>query len=280
MSKKNSKLKKLLAEGVPDDTPIGIYLRTAYWNLVKHEMRLAPVDWMVLLKAYVADERFVGRSTAEPKERESRLINALTGGSVRGVSVDFTWVRFIESLVMLRIETLTLTAKATRGKFGAGKVVHASCNPKQELLRIVDGEMDEDLKGSASQTLNAFFKDRQRTASQVMEHILLKVLWSFFVEYNIDSEMWRKLSTAYVNNPKNCPALSNRRNDKRHNLQSAIRYTKKISWKKFLEALKAIDVREFRCAFLCTNDKNQSFETEIVVDLTQLVFWSNRNESE
>lgn len=280
MSTKNKNLNKRLQNGPPEDTPAGIILQGVYWDLVKHEMRLGSVNWMNMLKEYVADPQFKGRSTAEPKERTSRLINALTGGSVKGVSVDFTWVRFIESLVMLQMETLTMTVKCKRGKFGASKMVIASCNPKTDLLKTISGDTEEDLTGSASQTLNAFFRNRRETATHVMEHILLRILWGFFDEYNIDAEMWRRLSMAYVNNPKNCPALSNRRNDKRHNLQSSIRYTKKISWKKFLEALKALDVREFTCAFLCTNKKQQSFEREIVVDLTKLTFWSNRNEPE
>lgn len=277
---KNKKLNRLLDNGPPDDTPVGIILQNVYWGLIRNELRLGQPDWLKLLEDYVADERFKGRSTAEPKERVSRLINALTGGSVRGVHVDFTWVRFIESMVMLRMETVTLTMKCYRGKFGSAKMVSGSFNPKNDLLKIISGETEEDLTASASQTLNVFFRDRQHTATQVMEHVLLRILWGFFAEYNVDAEMWRRLSIAYVNNPKNCPALSNRRNDKRHNLQSSIRYTKKISWKKFLEALKALDVRKFTCAFLCTNEKGRSYEYEVNVDLTKLTFWSNRNESE
>lgn len=279
MDKRNNKLKNLIANGVEEDSLSGEYLRKAYWRLA-NVMQLSPIDWKNLLAEYVADERYVGRSNADVSERAGRLTNALTGGSVRGVNVDFTWKRLMEGLVLLHIETLTVSVEARKGNFKTERLVRSSCHPHLEMLKIVNRENEEELIGSANKALNTYFRNPRQTANQVMEHVLLKILWGFFAEYNIDTEMWHKLSSAYVSNPLNCPALSNRRNDMRHNLQSTIRYTKKITWKRFLQALKAIDIRTFTCTFKATNDKQRDYEVTFVVDLTELVFWSNANESE
>lgn len=280
MAKKRfNKVELRFQQGTADDTPIGHYLQTAYWKLCG-EMKLTPAIWKDMAKAYVNDPRYVGRSTADAKERQSRLATALTSGSIKGLPVDLTWKRFIEGLVLIHVETLTMTVQGSRGNFGAKKTVAASCHPHLELLKIVNREDEEVVKRSASNALNHYFKNPRDTADRIMEHILLKILWGFFAEYNIRSEMWHKLSLAYVNNPKNCPALSNRRSDMRHNLESAIRYTKKITWKRFLQALKAIDMRSFQCTFKATNRQGQAFEYQFEVDLTEIILRSNSDGTE
>lgn len=280
MAKKRlNKIEMRIQQGAADDSPIGHYLQKAYWELCKM-MRVSPATWKQMAKAYVEDPRYIGRSTAEAKERQSRLVTALTSGSVKGLPVDLTWKRFIEGLVLIRIETLTMTVEGSRGLFGSKEMVSASCHPHLELMRVVNREDEETITQSASNALNRYFQNPRHTAERVMEHILLKILWSFFAAYDIRSEMWRKLSLAYVNNPKNCPAMSNRRSDMRHNLESAIRYTKKITWKRFLQALKAIDIRMLDCTFKVTDKRGHSFEYNFEIDLTELVLRSSSDGAE
>lgn len=273
------KITDLILNGPPEDSPVGVELRDAYWRLV-NLMPISPSDWKELATAYVNNPQFVGKSTAEPRERLGRLANALSGGNVKGLSVDFTWKRFIEGLVLVNVETLTMTIKTYRGRFKADKMVQGYCHPERDLLRTLNGEDDEDLRGSASDALNIYFQNAQGTAEQVMDHILLKVLWSLFAAYGITESQWRQLVTKYVNNPENCPQITSRRSDRRHNLQQSIRHTKKLSWKRFLEALKAIDVREFECTFLTHVPGQPDVEHFFKVDITTLTFRSNKNESE
>jgi len=273
------KIKKLILEGPPEDTPAGVYLRLAYWHLVR-ELCPSSDDFKAKLANYVNDPRYVGRSQAEAKERAGRLTNALTGGSVKGLSIDFTWKRFIESLVLLDVETLSVSLKAYRGRFKVERVVRSFCHPQADLLRTVNGEDNEDPPGSASEALSQFFQKPRQVAEQTMQHILLRLLWQLFAEYDIDEAKWRQLMAAYVNNPKNCPQIASRRSDKRHNLQGAIRFTKKLTWKKFLEALKAADINRLTCAFRCSVPGRPEAEVEFEVDMADLTFWSKGDESE
>lgn len=277
--KRSNKIETWIEHGADRDTPIGVYLQTAYWEIVK-KMGLSSSVWKDLAKAYASDERYRGRSTAEPNERLSRLATALTSGNMPGVGVDLTWKRFIEGLVLLGIDTLTITMAGQRGKFGGTKQVTASCHPHLDLLKTINREDEETMTRSASTALNHYFENPRHTATRVMEHVLLKLLWGFFAEYNIRADMWRRLAAAYVNNPKNCPALSHRRSDMRHNLESAIRYTKKLTWKRFLQALKAMDLRELTCTFLVRDSRGWEHEISLPIDLTKLVLRSNADGTE
>ncbi|QXO09677.1 hypothetical protein pEaSNUABM11_00253 [Erwinia phage pEa_SNUABM_11] len=273
------KITDLILNGPPEDSPVGVELRDAHWSLIKL-MPISYSDWKELATQYANNPMYVGKSTAEPKERLGRLANALSGGNVKGLSVDFTWKRFIEGLVLVNVETLTMSIKTYRGRFEDTKVVKGYCHPQRDLLRTLNGEDDEDLRGSASDALNLYFQNAQQTAEQVMEHILLKVLWSLFAAYGITESQWRQLVTKYVNNSDNCPQITSRRSDRRHNLQQSIRHTKKLSWKRFLEALKAIDVRKFECTFLVHVPGQYDVEHSFEVDVTALSFRSNKNEPE
>ena len=66
----------------------------------------------------------------------------------------------------------------------------------------------------------------------------------------------------------------------RHNLESAIRYTKKLTWKRFLQALKAMDMREVTCVFLVRDSRGWEHEVELPIDLTTLVLRSNTDGAE
>ena len=273
------KLANFIKFGPPKDTPAHVYLERVFW-LILTLLQLDPLDWPKLMNAYVNDPRYVGRSQADPKERAGRLVNALTGGSTEGLEVDFTWKRFTESLVLLEVETCTVTVKAKRGRFKVERLARSFFHPAADLLRTLRYEDEEELSKTASTVLNSYFANPKQTADTVMQHVLLKILWQLFAEYKIDATEWKQSVTQYVNNPKNCPDIATRRSDKRHNLQHAIRHTKKISWKRFLEALKAIDVRTMEFTLLCTIPGRPDIEQLIEIDLAHLVFWSNRNEPE
>lgn len=277
--KREDKIETNIRLGADKDTPIGSYLQTTYWGIVK-VMQLSSNDWKDKAKEFANDPRYRGRSTAEPNERLSRLATALTSGNMPGLGVDLTWKRFIEGLVLLGIETLTITMEGRRGNSGQSKTVSASCHPHLDLLKTINREDEETIHQSASQSLNLYFLNARNTANRTMEHILLKLLWGFFAEYNIRAEMWRRLASAYVNNPKNCPALANRRSDMRHNLESAIRYTKKLTWKRFLQALKALDMRQVNCTFKVRDSRGWEYEVDLPIDLTTLILRSNSDGTE
>lgn len=277
--KREDRVVASIYHGAERDTPIGQYLQTAYWDIVR-KMQLSPEMWKEMARKFAHDDRYRGRSTAEPNERLSRLSTALTSGNMPGVGVDLTWKRFIEGLVLLGIDTLTITMIGKRGKFASKAEVSASCHPHLDLLKTINKEDEEQIRRSASNALNHYFENPRHTATRVMEHILLKLLWGFFAEYNIRADMWRRLAAAYVNDPKNCPALSNRRSDMRHNLESAIRFTKKLTWKRFLQALKAMDMREVTCTFKVRDSRGWEHEVVLPIDLTTLVLRSNTDGAE
>ncbi|MGL5397178.1 MAG: hypothetical protein ACRDBQ_18175 [Shewanella sp.] len=256
----------------------GRYLRSVFWGNVPHFIG-AQRDWVTAMQAYINNPLYVGKSTADPIERRIRFTNALTSGSVKGLVVDFSWKRFLEGLVFQNIETMSMTVMAKRSKFTPAKIVAAACRPKEELLKYIDSKVEhaESFNKTASATLHEYFANTAKTAAS-MEHILLKILWGIIDAEKINAERWHRLSTAYVNNPENCPALSNRRSDKRNNLQTAMRSRKKISWKKFLEALKALDVKTLEITFKMSAPRRVDREACIVIDLTQHTFRSNQNE--
>ncbi|ANZ49054.1 hypothetical protein BIZ82_gp205 [Erwinia phage vB_EamM_EarlPhillipIV] len=270
-------LQNSIEAGPPQDPPTGRYLQKCFWDL-NDTLVITPAIWKRLVKEYVEDERFVGKSTATPEERMSRLTTALSRGSIKHLQPDLTWKRFIEGLVFLKIQSLRVTATAKRGNWGESKTVSAITRPETDHLRAVNKEDEEVSTESVGRTLNRFFDNPDKTATRVMEHILLKLFWQFIAAYKIDSRRWKELLIAYVNNPKNCPQIKSRRNDARHNLQQSIRRTKKLTWRFFLKALQAIDVRELKMAFLFTTESGKEIECYFKIDLTKHTFKSGKDE--
>lgn len=266
-----------IVTGTPQDPPTGKYLQKCFWDLNK-QLNIDSKMWKRLVHDYLEDERFVGNSTASPEERISRLTTALSRGNIKHLQPDLTWKRFIEGLVFLKIQSVRVTATALRGNWKTKKTVSAVTRPETDHLRAVNKEDDETFDESVGRTLNRYFDNPEKTATRVMEHILLKLFWRFIEQYKIDSRMWKELLIVYVNNPKNCPQIKSRRNDARHNLQQSIRRTKKLTWRFFLKALQAIDVRELRMAFLFTTESGKEVECYFVVDLTKHTFKSGKDE--
>lgn len=272
MDDKNNGLKDQIHHGSPQDDPAGKPLQEAYWILWEQQRYLRE-QWTALLGEYVRNPIYATKSKATDKDRVQRLTTALTGGNSRNIKVDLTWRRFIEGLVVMKVDVLTVTMKAEKGNYGETKTVKTSARPKQDILKTLNGEDREKPRLSATEELNLLFSNPRGTAGQ-MEHILGRLLWLFFAEFRIDSEFWARLSTNYVNNPANCPAIASRRNDMRHNMQQNMRMRKKLSWKRFLMVLKAIDVRKLECSFTITKENsNFVYESTIYIDLTKLNFW-------
>lgn len=268
-----------IVTGTPQDPPTGNFLQQCFWDLTK-EIQLKPKQWTALMREYTENPEYLGRSSARPEERAQRLTIMLSGGSSKGMQPDLTWKRFNEGLVVLKIQSLKVTVTAKRGNWKVKRTVSAITRPRTDHLRTLNKEDDEDLTESVGKTLNRYFEKPAHTASRVMEHILLKLFWQFIAEYKIDNHNWKSLLIEYVNNPKNCPQINSRRNDTRHNLQQSIRRTKKLTWRFFLKALKAIDVRELDFAFLFETESGKEIEIAFEVPLTELTFKNGKDKDE
>lgn len=259
--------------GALSDSPAGKPLQDAYWQLWEQQSYSREI-WTNLLREYVRNPKFTTRSKATDKDRVQRLTTALTGGNSPNIKVDLTWRRFVEGLVVMKVDVLTMTVRAVRANYATERTVQANTRPKNDLLRMINGEDKEQPEMSANEELNHLFVNTRKTADQ-MEHILGRILWLLFNEYRITSSLWMSLSTNYVNNPRNCPAIKSRRNDMRHNMQQNMRMRKKLSWKRFLMVLKAIDVRSLECSFTVVKENStRPYEATINIDLTTLNFWS------
>ena len=55
-------------------------------------------------------------------------------------------------------------------------------------------------------------------------------------------------------------------------------FVEKLTWRFFLKAMQAIDVRELRMAFLFTTESGKEVECYFVVDLTKHTFKSGKDE--
>ena len=290
MGRKNSKVDQAI-KGQTKWDPDQI-LRATHWEIVRTitipptldspHGKLGGKDWEKLVTAYVKNPLYRGDSVAAPEDRASRTILALSGGNIKGIPAEMTWKKFIEGMVILGADTLTLTTKVVRGNFGTTAVASASCRPSEELVNMINSEKKNASKGlPASVMLNRFFSDTAHTSVHVMKHILLKVLWKLFAEFKIDELTWVGLSKRYV---RQCcagiPDAESKRNDKRHNMQTVIRATDKITWKRFLETLKAIDSRTMECTLLVQFQKLPPVEVTANIDFSQLTLWSPNNESD
>lgn len=290
MGKKRSKIDRAI-EGKEEWSPDQI-LRAAHWGIVgaiiipgtidTPHLKLNAKSWEELLMHYVRNPLFRGDSIASAEDRAQRIKLALSGGNVKGIPLEMTWKKFIEGMVILGADTLTVTVKVVRGNFGTSAIASAACRPSEELLNMLNSERKPPAKGQpASVMLNRFFSDTTHTSVHVMKHILLKILWKLFAEFKIDELTWVGLSKRYV---RQCchgiPDAESKRNDKRHNMQTVIRSTDKITWKRFLETLKAIDSRTMECTLLVQFQKLPPVEITASVDFSQLTLWSPNNESD
>ena len=289
MGRKRSKIDRAI-EGEEEWGPDQI-LRATYWEVVRAitlpgtieapHGKLDAKGWEDLLMLYVNNSRYRGESIASPEDRAQRIKLALSGSNIKGIPLEMTWKKFIEGLVILGADTLTLTAKVVRGNFGTSAVASASCRPSEELVNMITSEKKTAKGLPASVMLNRFFSDTVNTSVHVMKHILLKVLWRLFAEFKIDELTWVGLSKRYV---RQCchgiPDAESKRNDKRHNMQTVIRATDKITWKRFLETIKAIDGRTMECTLLVQFQKLPPVEVTTNIDFTQLILWSPNNESD
>lgn len=273
------KNKDSIMTGPPIDPDTGNYLRSVFWTLVgPDKMKIPSSSWTHLMREFVDNPDYVGSSTAKPKERAQRLANALTGGSIKDLDTDFMWKRFVEALLVLKIQKVTMRAEATRGHWKKKAVAQAAAVPRSEVLRVINKEDQESVPTPVSRALAALFNDTKKTATRTVNHILLKLFWQFVVEYQIDMTMWKTSITKYVHNPANCPALENRRVDKRNNLQACLCKTQKITWDRFLEAMKVIDVTNLSITFKFETENHRELEVDLDIDLTKLSFKSEKKD--
>ena len=173
---------------------------------------------------------------------------------------------------------LTVTVETSRGNYGTKQLAAASCRPSEDLLKYLT-EPPRTYSEAVSASLSRYFANPENTANNVMTHILLRIFWKLVALYKIDEAMWLRLSKQYVRSFKG-DIQERRRNDKRNNLQTTIRASDRITWQRFLEALKAIDCRSLECTFRLDFPNAPTVESTIFIDLTSLVLWSTSNEPE
>lgn len=269
--------KKDIFNGDKMDPPVGHFLQKVFWDMVS-EYGIPNNIWTKMMDAYVNDPRFKRTTRSSKTDRARRITAALTGTTGEAVSRDFMWKRFMEGLVVTQVREMRLTCVCVRGRFNTEKAAYATCNPELDHIRTLKKEdIDWDTTSNVK-TLDEYFSDTKNTYTQVMDHILLKIMWEIMYLYKIDISMWNTLLTRYVHNKSNCPQMSSSRNDRRHNLQQRMRQTKTITWKRFLEVLKVCDVKQINCIFLFTNQRGFSVEVPLEIDLKTITFKNSDRE--
>lgn len=273
-----SKIDKLVAGNMEPIKDENFLLRKAYWQIIA-DLRMSTDEWMNMVRRHTYNPRYSIRSDAEPEDRAARLRTAMGGNNIKGVPVELSWKRFIDVVAALDCDTLTVTVETSRGNYGTKQMTSASCRPSEDLLKYLT-EPPMVYSEAVSASLTRYFANPEHTANNVMTHVLLKIFWKLVALYKIDEAMWVRLSKQYVRSFKGDKIHERRRNDKRNNLQTTIRATDRITWQRFLEALKAIDCRELECTFRLDFEKRPTVESTIFIDLTSLVLWSTNNEPE
>lgn len=273
-----SKIDKLVAGDMEDIKDENYLLRQAYWQIIA-DLKLSSGEWLQMVRDHTKDPRFNIKSQAEPEDRAARLRTAISGSNIKGVLVELSWKRFIEALTALNTSMLTVTIETSRGNYGTKQMASASCRPSEDFLKYLT-EPPLVYNEAVSVSLTRYFANPEHTANNVMTHILLKIFWKLVALYKIDEAMWLRLSKQYVRSFKGKDIHERRRNDKRNNLQTTIRATDRITWQRFLEALKAIDCRSLECTFRAEFPNAPTVESTIFIDLTTLVLWSTSNEPE
>ena len=280
MSSKTQKILDAILQGVKADPPSDKMLRGIYWEIVP-QYKITTLEWRELMDKYVRNPRFSGGKAKKSsyRDRAQRLTTTLTGGSDPSKQPEFTWRRFNEGLAAMDLDTLTVAVTATRGKFNTKKTVRAITSPKDEMVKYINDKADIVEDKAISQLFAQYLSDTKK-ASREMEHILSKLLWSLFDEYGINKTMWETQIQRYLNNKDNCAQLQHNRNDKKNNLLRAIVKRKRLTWDRFLEALKVIEVKEIEIAFLTKRQGFPPVEASCTIDLTALSFKSGGNKDE
>lgn len=280
MSNKSKNILDEILMGVKTDPPSDKMLRHAFWDIVPG-YRITTLEWRDMMDAYVRNPKYSEskKKKTSYRDRAQRLTTALTGGSDPSKQPEFTWKRFIEGMVVLDIDELTMSITAKRGKFNIEKTVRATTSPKDDRVKNVTDKANEYRGAPTSKIIAELFADTKKSARS-MEHVLLRLLWSLFDEYKLNKTTWETQIHRYIHNTENCAQLQHRRNDKKNNLQRTITYRKHLTWNRFLEALKVIDVTEIEIAFLTKRGNHPPVEASCTIDLTKLCFKARGDEDE
>lgn len=260
--------------GIDQDPPSDKALRGAYWEIVK-DHNISPPVWSMLMDKHVSNPKYGDTDPTKVRERAGRITNGLTGGSKPETQAEFTWRRFIEGMVVIGINTLHVTVSTKKdSKWASRKIVRAVTSPKDDLVHTIKKDIPE-IPGSASILLGDFFSNTEYTYQRLMSHVLSKLLWATFHAHGTTKNTWDAAIHRYVHDTANCPQLLSRRNDKKNNLQQAITKTNKLTWKRFQEALKVIEITELEVVFGTVSlNPNDIVETSIKINLNDLSFKS------
>lgn len=280
MSNKTQNILDAILMGIKTDPPSDKMLRHAFWEIVPG-YRITTLEWRELMDAYVRNPKYSDskKKKSTHRDRAQRLTTALTGGSDPSKQPEFTWKKFIEGMVALDVDEMTMSVTAKRGKFNTTKTVRATTSPKDDRVKTVTDKEDEFRGSPTSRLIAQQFADTKKTA-RTMEHVLLRLLWSLLDEYNINKTTWETQVHRYIHNTDNCAQLQHRRNDKKNNLQRAITYRKHLTWNRFLEAMKVIDIKEIEIAFMTRRHGRPSVEACCTIDLTKLSFKTGGDKDE
>lgn len=263
-----------LLTGITEDPPSDKALRGAFWEIVKAH-NISPPVWSKLVDKHVRNPEYGEVDLSKLRDHASRFTTGLTGGSMPESQAEFTWRRFIEGIVMLDVNVLHVTVKSRKNsKWATGRIVRAITFPKADLLHTIKKDVVE-MPGSASILLGDFFANTEVTYQRHMHHVLSKLLWATFNVHGVTKNTWDTCIHRYIHDTANCPQLLSRRNDKKNNLQQAITRTHKLTWKRFQEALKAIDILELDVVFgTVSANPHDIVETCVNINLSELSFKS------
>lgn len=250
---------------------LGGPLRYLFWGLATQIVE-KPKDWEKLMNDFTLDERFCEQTSARRRELRDRLTVALVRGSSQKEAPlkEVTWKRFISGLVLLKTQRVTVELECKRklSIVEINKSISISFNPT--LFLINQTRNDDDRNPGVSSRLEGFLEKPTHAISE-MKHPLGKLYWGLIDKFNAGGA-WHKSMDAYLSNPINCEQIRNYRNDKFSNIKRDVCNTEGLSWMRFCQAIKALNLQEMTVNITITTDSDETFDISTTIDMNELEF--------
>ena len=254
-----------------DPVELGGPLRYLFWSLATQVVK-EPKDWEKYMTTFTNDERFCEQTPARRREKRDRLTVALVRGtSQKDLPVkEVTWKRIVEGLVLLKAKQVTVELVCKRKLTIAEieKSISISFNPT--LSYINQARNDDDRNPGVSSRLDGYLKNPVHAISE-MKHPLGKLYWGLVDKFNA-GPTWDKLMEQYLSNPDNCEQIRNYRNDKYSNIKRDVCNTEGLSWMRFCQAVKALNIHEMTLNITTTTESDETFDASLTIDMEELEF--------
>lgn len=254
-----------------DPVELGGPLRYLFWALATQIVK-EPKDWERLMNDFTSDERFCQQTPARRRELRDRLTVALVRGtSQKEDSVkEVTWKRIVAGLVLLKAKQVTVELVCKRKLTIAEieKSISISFNPT--LSFINQSRNDDDRNPGVSSRLDGYLENPIKAISE-MKHPLGKLYWGLVDKFNA-GKVWHKLMEQYLSDPINCEQIRNYRNDKYSNIKRDVCNTEGLSWMRFCQAVKALNIHEMQINITMTTESDDTFDASLNIDMSELEF--------